>query len=89
MISDGFQLIRQVFDVKPLNRVCVLSTAVGNITVSIPIDDKSGKATVREHFPKQEMSWIVSIFFMFLFLQFSSGSALSPKGGKAALGKPP
>ena len=54
--------------VNPLNRVCVLSTAVGRITVSIPMEDRIGSATVREHFPKQEMSWIVRIRFMVLFL---------------------
>jgi len=52
--------------------VCVLRTAVGRITVSIPMDDRIGSATVREHFPKQEISWIVRILFIFsLFLSFS------------------
>ena len=44
------------------------SSAVGRITVSIPMADSSGSATVREHFPKQEISCIVSILFMFLSL---------------------
>jgi hypothetical protein len=51
-----------------LNRVWVLRTAVGRITVSTPMEDSSGRATVREHLPKQEISWMVRILFMFFLL---------------------
>ena len=50
--------------VKPLNMVCVESTAVGRIAASIPIAEMTGSATVREHFPTHEMSWIVIILFI-------------------------
>ena len=43
-------------NVKPLNAVCVERTAVGRITVSTPIAEIMGRATVTEHFPRQEIS---------------------------------
>ena len=50
--------------VKRENMVCVERTAVGIIAASIPIAEMIGNATVSEHLPKQEMSWIVTIFFI-------------------------
>ena len=32
------------------------NTAIGTMAVSIPMADIIGSATVREHFPRQEMS---------------------------------
>jgi len=43
-------------NVKSENIVCVESTAVGIIAVSIPIAEIIGSATVREHLPIQEIS---------------------------------
>ena len=54
--------------VDPVDGGALDLTAVGRIAVSMPMADRSGSATVREHFPKQEMSWIVRIRFMVLFL---------------------
>jgi hypothetical protein len=42
--------------VKFLNIVWVESTAVGRITVSTPIEEMMGRATVMEHLPRQEIS---------------------------------
>ena len=50
--------------VKFLNMVWVDSTAVGRIAVSTPMAEMMGSATVREHLPMQEISWIVTIRFM-------------------------
>ena len=48
--------------VKPVNPpVCVESTAVGSPEHSMPTDEMIGSATVREHLPTQEMSWIARI----------------------------
>ena len=52
--------------------VCVESTAVGITAVSIPIADSTGKATVNEHFPTQDISCIVTIFFMKVLLVYKS-----------------
>ena len=41
--------------------VCVESTAEGSTLVSIPHAEIIGNATVKEHCPTQEMSWIVKI----------------------------
>ena len=49
---------------KPLNAVWVESVAVGKIAASIPKEEMMGSATVSEHFPTQEISWIESILFI-------------------------
>jgi hypothetical protein len=38
------------------NIVCVDKTAVGMIQVSTPMAEMIGRATVKEHLPKHEMS---------------------------------
>jgi hypothetical protein len=38
-------------------------TAVGMTLVSIPALDRIGSATVREHLPKQDISWIAATLF--------------------------
>ena len=43
--------------------VWVERTAVGITAASTPIAEISGSATVEEHFPKQEISWMVTIRF--------------------------
>ena len=55
--------------VKPSKAVWVDSTAVGMTAVSTPQAEMIGKATVREHLPMQEMSWMVTI-------RFNAGSLL-------------
>lgn len=55
-----------------LNCVCVESTAVGNIAASMPKEEMMGSATVKEHFPTQEMSWIVRILFIVIYKCLSS-----------------
>ena len=45
------------------------NTAVGMTAVSTPQAEMIGKATVREHLPMQEMSWMVTI-------RFNAGSLL-------------
>ena len=51
--------------VKPVNPpVCVDRTAVGITAAYTPIAEITGSATVKEHFPKQEISWIVTILFI-------------------------
>ena len=55
--------------VKPSNAVWVDNTAVGMTAVSTPQAEMIGKATVREHLPMQEMSWMVTI-------RFNAGSLL-------------
>jgi len=44
--------------------VWVDKTAVGRTAVSIPMAESTGRATVREHFPTQEISWMVTIRFI-------------------------
>ena len=63
---DGKSSVRSltVKSVKP--DVCVERTAEGRIAVSIPNAEIIGSATVIEHCPKHEMSWIVSIFVSFI-----------------------
>lgn len=48
----------------PWNAVCVLSTAVGIMAVSVPIAEMMGSATVSEHFPIHEISWMVTTLFI-------------------------
>ena len=73
---------RTVKPVKPA--VCVESTAEGRIQVSSPAAERIGSATVSEHWPTQEMSWMVRIFgYVMSFLSFFSypftaGSMISP-----------
>ncbi len=50
--------------VKFLNIVWVESSAVGRITVSEPSAEITGSAMVREHFPRHEISWMVSTRFI-------------------------
>ena len=50
---------RYVNPVKP--PVCVESTAVGRPEHSMPTDEMIGMATVSEHLPTQDMSWIARI----------------------------
>ena len=47
--------------VKPLNAVWVDKTAVGKTEVSMPNAEMTGRATVSEHLPTQEISRIVKI----------------------------
>lgn len=57
-------------NVKPLNAVCVESTAVGRMAASTPIAEMTGSATVSEHFPTHEISCTVMIrFIVFSFLK--------------------
>ena len=42
--------------------VWVDSTAEGRMTVSMPQAEMTGSATVKEHCPKQEISWMVRSF---------------------------
>ena len=61
---------RTVKPVKPA--VCVESTAEGRMQVSAPAAERIGSATVSEHWPTQEMSWIVRIFgYVMVFPSFS------------------
>lgn len=69
-------LIEGISSVKSLNvkfekLVCVDKTAVGTMAVSTPIAEIMGKATVREHFPMQEISCIVIILFIEYFPPFT------------------
>ena len=50
--------------------VCVFlaGTAVGMTAVSMPIAEIIGRATVREHLPKQEISCIETTFFIYIIL---------------------
>ena len=41
----------------------VLNSAVGRTAVSMPMALRIGRATVMEHFPLHEISWIVTAFF--------------------------
>ena len=50
--------------VKFWNMVWVDSTAVGRMVVSTPMAEMTGRATVMEHLPRQEMSWMVSMRFI-------------------------
>lgn len=50
--------------VKPGSRLWVDSTAVGTMAHSTPMAERMGSATVREHFPRQEMSWMLMIRFI-------------------------
>ena len=49
--------------VNPSMAVCVERTQLGRIVHSRPVDEMIGSATVREHFPKQEMSLRASMRF--------------------------
>jgi hypothetical protein len=50
--------------VKPVKPpVCVDNTAVGITDVSMPAAEIMGNATVNEHLPKQDMSWIAAMRF--------------------------
>ena len=51
-----------------LNWVCVESNAVGKAQVSIPKAEIIGIATVSEHLPKQEISWIAATLFCIIKL---------------------
>jgi hypothetical protein len=53
--------------------VWVDRTAVGRMTVSTPMAEMMGRATVVEHLPRQEISWIVSILFIILFSFHETG----------------
>ena len=44
--------------------VWVDRTAVGTTQVSTPIAEMMGRATVREHLPRQEISWMETTRFM-------------------------
>ena len=49
---------------KPGKPVWVDRTAVGRMLHSTPMALMMGRATVREHFPTQEMSWMLTMRFM-------------------------
>ena len=54
--------------VKLLKAVCTDRTAVGTMPHSTPIAEMMGKATVSEHLPTHDMSWMLAIRFMCEFL---------------------
>ncbi len=76
---------RNVYPVNP--PVCVESTAVGITLVSMPAAERIGSATVREHFPKHEMSWTARTLFC-LFAMIRTPFAPCMKKGPAVLPGP-
>ena len=50
--------------VKFWNMVWVESTAVGTMEHSTPMAEIMGRATVKEHLPRQEISWMLTMRFI-------------------------
>ena len=71
-------------NVKSENCVCVERTAVGRMTVSCPITDRIGRATVSEQRPRQEISWIVIIRFIRILLLLRKLCLYAEADGKLA-----
>ena len=63
----GMSSVRS-WNVKPSKAVWVERTVVGRTAHSMPAAEMMGRASVREHFPMPEMSWIVSTRFMMVLL---------------------
>ena len=63
---------------KFLNMVWVESTAVGRMEHSIPMAEIMGRATVREHLPRQEMSCTLTIRFI-VSTSFASFDCIVPE----------
>ncbi len=63
----GMSSVRS-WKVNPSNAVWVERTVVGRTAHSMPAAEMMGRASVREHLPTPEMSWMVSTRFMMLLL---------------------